>query len=96
MRIKGYAIVTREQGMLHRLPDDKAGVPMDEATDAELGRPGRHDFILAFTTHDPLFMELVCVADVPASCANIGHLVMHHMEDIEVLLDAFKRKQPKA
>ncbi len=90
MRIKGYAIVTREEGT-PMLVGGGTGVMLSVETAQALGQPGARDIVLAFTTREPGWMELVCVTDVAPSCSDVEHLVEQHLDEVEALLTQFKR-----
>lgn len=92
MRIKGYAIVPRKQAEPMQVDEEHVGVAMDADTAKAMGFPDHNDIIMCFRTEDPEWYELVCITEVHPRCREMMHMVHHHMDEIEELLNKFKKE----
>jgi hypothetical protein len=92
MRIKGYTILSAAQAQPIQMPSGAMALPFSKESAQALGFPGNNDIIMCFRTGDPMWVEIVCVADVPKRCASIDHLLEAHIDEIEDLLVQFKTR----
>ncbi len=96
MRVKGYAVVLAAEAMPRALPDGNVGLALSSDTVRALSTPGAADVLMVFDTTEAGWFELLCLADVPRSCADPRHLAEYHGADIEAALNEFKKNHRSA